>query len=181
MATLSKQVLDNIAARMTEKSKKYVEQLRKDYEQLATDLYDSKTPDKVKEFCKQHREYVEMTGSLRLVGPGFNHECVSSTKRVVSNTASSYSANLNLTEKQAEKLVEAKRKWEKARDAYRTLVQETEAALLTLKTHKNIKENLPEASRYLPPPMSNALVVNFDSLKKRLEKQPEVKTELTVS
>lgn len=43
-----------------------------------------------------------------------------------------------------------------------------------LKTHKNIAENLPEAVPFLPPPMSNALVVNFSSLQKKLNKQPEV-------
>lgn len=181
MAVLSKMVLDQIAEKMTAKSKKYVEAMLKEYQQLATDLYDSKTPDAVIEFGKKHREYVETTGSLRLIGSGFNHDSISTTKRVISNTASNYSANLHLTDAQADKMVKAKRKWEKAKEDHKTLVQETEQALLTLRTHKNIKENLPEATPYLPPPMSNALVVNFDSLKKKLNRQPEAKPEVVTN
>jgi hypothetical protein len=70
--------------------------------------------------------------------------------------------------------MKVKRKKEKAKEDYKNLVTETEAALYALKTAKNVRENLPEAAVYLPPPMSNALIVNFNTLQKKLNKQPEV-------
>lgn len=176
MATLSKQVIENIAQRMTEKSKKYRDQMLKDYEALATELYSAQIPDEVKKCFKNHCEYIETTDSLYLDGNGFNRETVSIRKQLPAK--SSYNAKLILTAPVADKLIKAKRKWEKAKEDHKELLQETQSALYALKTHKNIKENLPEAIPYLPPPMSNALVVNFDSLKRKLNKQPEAKAEL---
>lgn len=66
-----------------------------------------------------------------------------------------------------------KRELEKAEQEYKQLFSETENALLALKTQKNIRENLPEAIPFLPPPISNSLVVNFASLQKKLNKQPD--------
>ncbi len=174
MAVLSKMVIEQIASKMTDKSKKYVEQLKKQYEQIATDYYESSIPDVIKKAFKDHCEYFDLAGSVKFNGHGFNHETVSMSKRLVSN-GGNYYATIKLTSDMANKLQNAKRKYEKAKDEFKTLFDETEGALLALKTHKNIRENLPQAAPYLPPPMSNALVVSFDSLQKRLNKQPDLK------
>jgi hypothetical protein len=173
MATLSKMAIENIAEKMTEKSKKYVEATLKEYQTLATEIYETQIPDEVKKCFKNHSQYIETTQTLFLDGHGFNRDSLSMIKQMPSTT--SYQQKLNLTAAVADKLIKAKRKWEKAKDDYKHLKEETEAALFALKTNKNIRENLPEAIPYLPPPMSNALVVNFSSLQKKLVKQPELK------
>lgn len=173
MATLSKTVIESIAQRLTEKSKKHSEMLLKEYKEAVTIAFEAQVPDEVKKCFRHYSEYVETTNSVYLDGHGFNRESLTLTRQVPATT--SYSAHLELTATIADKLLKAKRKWEKARDEYKQLYQETESALLALKTHKNIEENLPEAAPYLPPPMSNSLVVNFTSLKRKLHKQPEIK------
>lgn len=177
MATLSKMVIENIASKMTEKSKKYAEKLKKDYQDLVTLLFEAQVPEEVKKCFKTHSEYIETTSSVYLDGHGFNRESVSLNKQVPAITNSR--ASMALTSAIADKIMKAKRKYEKAKEEYKQLYSETEAALFALKTHKNIKENLPEAMPYLPPPMSNSLIVNFDSLQKRLNKQPEIKEAAT--
>lgn len=177
MATLSKQVIENIAQKMTEKSKKFAEKLKNDYQEIVTFYMEAQAPDEVKKCFKNHPDYIETTGNAYLDGYGFNRESVSLNKQVPAIT--SYHASLNLTSAIADKILKAKRKYEKAKEDYKQLVQETESALFALKTHKNIRENLSEAIPYLPPPMSNSLVVNFDSLQKKLNKQPEVKETVT--
>lgn len=89
-------------------------------------------------------------------------------------------ATLTLTDAIATKLTKAKRKWEKAYADCQELKKETEQALINLRTFKNIRENIPEAGPFLPPPMSNSLVVNVESLNKKLAHQPAVVVEKTL-
>lgn len=177
MATLSKIAIENIAEKMTEKSKQYKNELFKKYSDLVAHIYQAQIPDEIKEIFKTHPEYIETTSHICLDGHGFNRELVDVGKQLPSK--SHYAAYVNLTAPIADKIIKAKRKWEKARDDYKQLYQETESALMALKTNKNIRENLPEAIPYLPPPMSNSLVVNFESLQNRLNTQPEIKDIIT--
>lgn len=173
MPVLSKTTIEHIAQKMTEKSKKHYEALKKDYRDLATSLFEAQVPEQVMKCFKIHPDFIETAGSVFLDGHGFNRESITLVRQVPATT--NWNARLNLTAAIADKLMRAKRKYDKACEDYKNLVLETESALMALKTHKNIKENLPEAVPFLPPPMSNSLVVNFSSLQKKLNKQPEVK------
>lgn len=176
MATLSKTVLENIAEQMTKKSKEHVAALKKEYQQLATDLYKATIPEDVAACFKNHPSYFDTAGTVKANGHGFDYEHISIVgPNLVSNNGN-YNVLLKLNAADGSKLWAAKVKYEKAQEKYKQLVQETEGALFALKTHKNIKENLPEAIPFLPPPMSNALVVNFNSLKKKLANQPTIET-----
>lgn len=177
MAALSKQVIENITQRMTEKSKKFTELLLKEYETMATEFMEAQVPDDVRKCFKNHPDYIETTLTAYLDGHGFNRESVSLNKQVPAK--SQYHEKLVLTSKIAEKLITSKHKYEKAKECYKNLVLETESALFALKTCKNIRENLPEAIPFLPPPMSNSLVVNFKSLQNKLNKQPELAKEIS--
>lgn len=177
MGQLSKQVIEQIALKMTEKSKKFVDACEKELKEVVTEVYLLQVPAEVMRVFKTHCEYVETTQSVYVNGNGFNRETFNMTKQLPST--SSYNATLKLTAATADQILKAKRKWEKAKEDYKNLKQETESALQALKTHKNVRENLPEAAAYLPPPMSNALVVSFDSLQKRLRKQPDISKTLT--
>jgi hypothetical protein len=172
MAVLSKMVIEQIAGKMTEKSKKYAEQMDREWKELATTIYESQLPVEVMKLFKSHSEYVQTVRDLYIDGHGLNREYVELSKQLPSPTK--YNNTIKLTAAIGEKLVNAKRKKEKAFDDYKQLLREIESALYALKTDKNVRENLPEAIPYLPPPMSNALVVNFDALQKKLNKQPEV-------
>ena len=172
MGQLSKQVIEQIAVKMTEKSKKYAEAMEKELKEVVTEIYQDQVPAEVMKVFKTHCEYIETAQSLYLDGHGFNRENLTMTKQLPAT--SSYSQKLKLTAPIADRILKAKRKYDQAKKDYKSLVEEIENALFALKTHKNVRENLPEAAVYLPPPMSNALVVSFDSLQKKIRKQPEI-------
>jgi len=157
---------------MTEGSRKKVDELKKEYGEAAKQMYLSDIPAKVMEVFKTHSEYFETTTNLYLDGHGFNRDSVDFVGSLPS--MKSYSCPLKLTAARGETLVKMKRKYVAAKQAYKDLVDETETALLTLRTFARIRETLPEAAPFLPPPMSNSLVVNFDTLQKKLKAQPEV-------
>lgn len=172
MAVLSKMLIEQIAEKMTVQSKKYYKSLYEEMTKVVTAVYVDTIPEEVKKCFKTYPDYVETTSSVYLDSHGFSRKSLSLTKQ--HPATSSYHVPLHLTAITADRIMKVMRKWEKAQEDYKTLVQETESALYALKTNKNIRENLPEAVPYLPPPMSNSLVVNFNSLQKKLNKQPVV-------
>lgn len=173
MSRITQDLAGQIAYKLTEKSRAAAELLKKDYQQMTTDYYDQETPKEVAEVKAKHPDWFCTTRTIRLEGHGFRYETVTATHPVIKNK--DHDAYLTLTPKIASALTTAKRNWEKADAACKELKKETEHALINLRTYKNISENIPEAKAYLPPPMSNALVVNVDSLNRKLAKQPEVK------
>lgn len=140
---------------------------------MATQFYEEQTPKDVKDLFKKYPVWFYTRTQIQCNGHGFNWEYITTTRPIICNGVSN--ATLTLTSKISDKLTSAKRKWEKAKDKYSKLKDEAKQALLTLKTFNNIRKELPEAAPMLPPPMSNALVVNFTSLKSRLNNQPDVK------
>lgn len=173
MSKISKELAKQVAVKLTEKSRLAAEVLNKEYREIATAMYEDQTPKEVKECFKKNSEWFYTRNYLTFDGHGFRWENVTTIRPIICNSGSN--ATLALNVKTSQLLSAAKKKWEKAVDDHQQLQRETETALLNLGTHAMIKENFPLAAPMLPPPMSNALVCNFDSLTKRLQKQPEIK------
>jgi hypothetical protein len=181
MSRISQEMASTVAYKLTEKSKSVADKLHIEYRKSVSEFYKSTLPKAVLAFFKtEHCEYVETTNSVILDGHGFSDEYVSLIGALPSENGST--PRMPFDTNDGAKFIAAKRKWEKANKEYKALKDETKQALLALKTFNNIRKELPEAAQYLPPPMSNALVVNFDSLHKRLKAQEKLseKTE-TVS
>lgn len=170
---ITKDLANQIAFKLTEKSRLVVEAEKIAYQTLVTELYEKETPTAVRECFAKHPEWFSTRSNISFSGHGFRWESIKSIRRVIPNIEGD--ARLTLTQKIADQLHKAQQKFEKADKFYKDLKQETETALVNLGTYKRIEENIPEAKKYLPPPMSNALVVNMDSLNKKLAKQPEIK------
>lgn len=178
MSRISKDLATRIAVKLTEKSRTASEKLSNEYKELVTSVYEEQVPDEVIKCFKKYPDWLYTRSAIKLNGHGFNWEYVITTRPVICNNNSD--AIMHMTAKIADKLTASKRKWQKAKKEYEELKDESEQALLTLKTFNNIRKELPAAASMLPPPLSNALVVNFDSLKKRLNKQPDDKKEIVV-
>lgn len=179
MSRISNDLAGQIATKITEKSRLASEKAHLEYREAVTQLYEEQTPADVIKCKKNHPDWFYERGAVSFSGHGFSWENVATTRQVIAN-GGTY-ANLHLTAKIADKLMTSKRKWDKASKAYKELKDETKQALLTLKTFNNIRKELPEAAPMLPPPLSNALVVNFTSLKSRLNKQPDIPTKEAVT
>lgn len=175
MSVISKDLAGRIATKLTEKSRVASDSLHVEFRELVTKLYEDQTPQEVKECFENNSDWFYTRSQVVLDGSGFRWDRISTTRAVIANSGSD--CHLRMTAKGSDKLTAAKRKWEKAKKEYEDLKSETAQALLTLKTYNNIRKELPDAASMLPPPLSNALIVNFDSLQKKLSKQPEIKKE----
>ncbi len=175
MSRISQDLAGQIAFKLTQKSRTAAELLHKEYRQLVEDAYNAQVPKMVTDTFAKHPEWFNTRTRVDFSGHGFRWEQVQTSNAVICNGGQN--ANLELTDKLATQLFKAKEKWRKADEAVKELQKETDQALINLRTFKNIRENIPEAAPFLPPPMSNSLVVNVDSLNRKLARQPDVKKE----
>jgi len=172
MSRITKELAKQVAIKLTEQSRLAVEVIKKEYQQLVTDIYISTTPKEIKEAFKKHPEWFYTRGQVILDGHGFRWERVPTTQHVIANAGTE--ADLKMTSVFADKIMKSKRKYDKSKEEYEKLKTETENALITLRTYRQIIENIPAAEKFMPPPISNALVVNFDNLNKRISQQPDL-------
>lgn len=179
MSRISQDLARQIAHKLVKKSDEVVTLLRKEYEEMVLVGYQNQTPAEVKKCFKSHPEWFYTKNTVKLHGHGFNWEWVNTGEYVICNKGSE--CFLELTDALATRLSKAKSKWEKAKNERDKLIKETEHALINLRTYKNIREAMPAAAPFLPPPITNAIMVNVDSLNKKLAHQPEVKKEKVVS
>lgn len=128
MARLSNLTIENIAEKMTAKTLVAVQQLKKDYEELVTTLYEEQIPQAVKTFAKQHSGYIHFGRSVKLEGFGFRWEYISTSRPVIEDDCGN--AKLDLNGNMAERIKKAIHKHQDADKAYKTLVSETKQALL---------------------------------------------------
>jgi len=173
MSRISQELAKNIAKKLTEKTLSNVNLLKKQYCDFVTKCYVNQMPKDVFDAYNKNPQWFYTRRCIDFKGHGFNYESVSS-EPVVSNCSGD--AILELTPKLAADIMKLKRIKDKASDDYKTLLSETEQALLSCRTFKNIEENIPAAKPFLPPPTSNALMVNFDSINRKINNQPELTT-----
>lgn len=177
MSRISQDLASQIAYKLTSKSRAAAEVLRKEYRDLVLQFYLEETPNAIKKTFELFPEWFSTRRTVALTGHGFRYEKVNVDIPVICN-AGSGDAHLTLTDDIANKITKAKMKWEKADAECNDLKKEVETAMINLRTFQRIRENIPEAARFLPPPMSNALVVNVDSLNKKLSQQPNMAEKL---
>lgn len=170
---ISKDLASQIAYKLTEKTKIVCDNLHLQYKNLVLEFYEKQTPKEIKELRLKYPDWLYTTRRISFSGHGFRYEEVVAVSSVVTN--SHQNAILELTSAIADKIIKSKRKYEKAKEQYEQLKSETNQALLTLKTFSNIRKELPQAIPFLPPPISNSLVINLDPLKTKLDKQQEEK------
>jgi len=132
MSVISKDLAGQIAIKLTEKSRLFMEKLHTEYKDVVTELYEDQTPQDVKDCCKKHPEWFYKRGYVSFSGYGFNYESVSTTRQVICNGGTN--ANLHLTSKIADKIMSPYRKWEKAKEKYEKLKDDTKQAIIALKT-----------------------------------------------
>ncbi len=166
---ISKDTAWHIAIKLCEKFKTEYEQFEKEYEQLVIAEYKKQVPKEVYDMQKKHPDYFETVSGVRLLTHGFNHEtvCTEDKDFVISNNGGNY-ANIKLDKKLSSTLMTAKRKFDSAKEKHKKLLNECKQALINLGTVARIKDKFPEAIPFLPVGSSMALVLNYDSLRKKI-------------
>lgn len=169
MSVMSKHLANDLSFKLTEKTKAEASLVEKEYQRIVTEICESQVPEEIMKAFKSHCEYIETSSTAYLDSNGFSNTTVRLTRQVPAKTSSYIYPKLNNAI--ADKIMSAKKKSDKAYADYVDLKDEVYNMLLALRTYNNIRKELPEAAPYLPPPMSNALVINIAPLRRKLAKQ----------
>jgi hypothetical protein len=164
---ITKQLAEQIAAKLLTEKQANVTKLRKEYEDYITLAYLSQTPKEVLAVYAKHPEWFYTRGSVTLNGSGFRYESVSTNCQVICNGGSS--ANLMMNDKISHKAKMLQNKWESAKDKVRELKMKLEVALFNLRTYAAVQKSFPEAAPFLPKDATMSLMINYDALRKELK------------
>lgn len=168
---ISKDLAEQIATALTEKSRQKKEHLKRAYRKLVYDAHIATIPEDIKKLYEKHHEYFYVSSSIYLDGHGFNREFVSVDKLVPENRVRKETP---LDKETAKTLVAAKRAAEDATKQCEDLRQEICNTLLALRTFKKIIEHFPEAEKYLPRTpgaVCLAIIPDLTKLKAKLKAQ----------
>lgn len=155
-------ISEMLTAKKTREAKKHYQET-KDY---VSELAKSTITKEVMDAFMKYRSYFKTASSLKIYGPGTNHETVSLGQELPCKDG--YCIQKTLTAAESKKIIgmlEASKDKKKEIDALRKDIEET---VLALGTHQKIKDSFKEAAAHLWEKQNTALIVNVESLRKRL-------------
>lgn len=168
---ISKDLAEVIAKKLLAKKLSEVDSLINKIKQIAIDSYTESIPIEVINFSSTRKEWLRRCYSLKLVGYGLDYYYVSSNHPLLFSGDASYIFHAP-TKEIAEELVLLIQQKETLQSHYNKLFENTKAALLNLRTYKNIREQFPEAAEYLPQTdgvTTTALAVNLTDLRSNFQ------------
>ena len=160
MSVISQKVAENIAAKMTEKLSKEIEQNRVNLKSVTTTVIKSYIPKDILAFFKKRPNYVHRRSSFYFSCHGL--EGYYACDLLPEDT-------FTLTAVDAKKIYDAELIMKKNQEKLKQLKIEIAQTLLALKTYNNIKLKFKEASKFLPAQQTMALVVNVDAVRDKMK------------
>jgi predicted ribosome quality control (RQC) complex YloA/Tae2 family protein len=157
-----------IANKMTVEKLKAIIALKKEISSAVTEAYAKSLPKAVVETFNKYPSYFtnSKTSTVTPVGTGLYNKYFIMERELP--YTSTYRAPFQVSDTFAQMLSKKSNELDKMEAAYEKLKKDIEVALCTLKTHKRILEQFPEAAKYLPEPMTKALSINVADIRKRL-------------
>lgn len=168
MSQISQQKAGEISVEMSKHLETAFEEAKKAFRQRVYEIYIDSIKGKVLSLFCEERSYMHGTKQLSLSGNGFNYEKVTLFKSVPSIT--DYTQAFEPDPAEAKELMKLLNKMEDAQSAHIQLKLDIKTALLSLRSFTRIREQFPEAAKYLPVGnvTTTALTVDLSSLRKKL-------------
>lgn len=161
---ITQQLAKEISFKVTQPLRDNVTDLSKERAQLVTDVVKKKIPAEVLDMYSRRKEYFEETYSVKLQGVGISsHKYYSLSEPMPYPTST-----VEVCKTDAKKFVKLSDKISDAKVQAESTENELYQTLLSLRTVKNVLENMPELKELLPQSKTQALVVPVDNIKKKI-------------
>lgn len=163
---ITKQIASEVAKQLLaekrkENDKNWIELSKKVYESVLKTV-----PKEIIELHEKHPSFVRTSRSIKLIGNGFNHEYVNTSKEF---PCEHYSKNYVPTAKEGVEWIKLLNDYNDGKESIKKLNSEIELALYNLRTYKAVQENFPEAYELLPEKTSTALSINISDIRQKIK------------
>ena len=166
---MTKDLAQDVARRITEKSSEYVDKCLKDVQSFVTKVYVESVPIEVSGAFKKFPDYFCVTERIKVLGTGFSYDYIDTDEDVEVVCNLDNEAVLKLNGADSNKYVSLNRKYESAKKKHREFKKEIEVSLYSLRTFSQIEKHIPEAVPFLPKSESLAVAKNFTRLRKLIQ------------
>lgn len=163
---VSKELAGLVANKMTDKKRKEIEVIEKQISEIGYDLAKSTVPKKVLEFYNDNHGYFYKCSQIQVSGNGMNYQVINFSPSVP--TKNEWRINKSVDEKTGKKLSSLFSEKEAKQKELKELKNEIESAILSLGTHARVEEKFNEAYKLFPVKKHTEVIVNIDSIRKKL-------------
>lgn len=170
MSRITKTLASQVAAKLAAPIWNRAENLEKDLMALITPLYEATLPKDILNTFKKYPKYFNVSGHIRISGPGLGAWNSFELSKALPKKESSYNT-LTVDQEVANKIVDLDNKITTTKKEYREHKQEIETAVFGLRTYGKVQLEFPEAFVLLPPITSTALTVNLKSIRCKIDRK----------
>ena len=166
MTRITKVVARHIARELTQAKRDAIAKDEETLKEIMTGRYLATVPKLVLDGFKKYPKYFKTDNGLTVIGAGFNHDYISihaSPDKVSGRIALSLFSGPG-NEAIFDQYTKVKDDITKLQDLRRDI----ENSLISLGTYAKIREQFPEAAPYLVDPVSTAVSINLDKIRKQL-------------
>lgn len=167
MARVSKSKAEDIAKALTAKHVQEKKELNKNLSEEIVKAYLKTVPKDVMKLHQSRPGWLSTSRSVRFRDRGFNHKLVNLHESVPCGSSHSINSDVFKDEEVAS-FLKLQNKIDDKEKEIKELRLEIKSAILALGTEKRVRDNFPEAGKYLDPDSALLPAVNIDALRKRL-------------
>jgi len=162
MSRITKEIAHATAVSLLSKKKEALNGLKVKLKTLVTDAVKKTIPKEVLQLFETHKHYFKTHYNTRLHGAGFGYEYYQFDQLPDDGNDPSVSVA------DGNKILALSNKIEKAEEEYKQLLKEIEVALFAFRTYSNVEKEFPEAFALLPTKVSQAVMVNINSIRSQI-------------
>lgn len=164
MSRITKEIATATAIALLKPKHNRLKDLRQQLSDKVTEAYLETVPHAVVEQFKKYPEYFRKASSVRFNCPGFNYEYYTTNAQVPDTNSMA-----KIGTQQGNKILALSAKLKDAESDYKSIKNEIEVALYAFRTYANVEKEFPEAFVLLPSKVSQAIMVNIDSIRKNIK------------
>jgi hypothetical protein len=166
---ITKALSEEIARKLVEPKKKELEELNEKKRSIAEKRAWEDLPEEVIKLAQSHPEYVQCKNSARVYGPDIVDH-VNETFDKPLPVKDTWAPKIVLNKDESKEYFDLLTKSRNIAQSIYELKHKIEVAVYNLRTYKRIREEFPEASKYLPNgKKKTGLAIRLDEIRKELK------------
>jgi len=165
---ITQEIAKEVSAKLTSKLKEKRNEQQEICNELVKQFCIERIPKEVLKMSELHSQYFKKTRTVKVTDNGFNHQPFHLKENILTSGGDGYSLVIQLSEKEADKLLPEFRKYQELDKEYDELKLQIAQTLYQLKTYNKVKLEFPEAYDLLPDKQETGLSIPIQNIREQL-------------